>query len=424
MFSASFVIALVAATIAQIAGGGSQAQETPRPKAALVSVEVLSTDGTTRKERGIVRPDGLVIVSYDSVRHATSVVVKCVGERAQSDGVVCCDRSAGVVLLGVRWAAKAPAVIQIRKALDGVSASCATVVGAGVATVVGKPGPETYLVECAELRRSLETRQINRLSGMRSKTPVPEEMERLRNERWALGDEKFAIDESEKAIGAPVLDAETSVTGIVAGAMVNKELPLPTQPSEVHLPKLIVIRPEVLNALSAGPLVSWADWPARVGQIDLANALIDRADALWSKGAVSDAVDAAKEAVRLDPRCQRGWLRLGLASGREQEWAGSIENFSRALLVVPSDSLAEASRALALGHVDRAAEALEGADRAIRIDADSAYCHQIRGWVLVLLHRDSEAIRSYGESLRLDPANASVKAALEELRQRIEAPRK
>ncbi|WP_051471701.1 tetratricopeptide repeat protein [Patulibacter minatonensis] len=87
-----------------------------------------------------------------------------------------------------------------------------------------------------------------------------------------------------------------------------------------------------------------------------------------------EAVDAAREAVRIDPEDPFCHLTLARACLRSRWFP----------------------------------EGLDAADRAVRLDPERSDAHSVRGAALLALDRDAEAEAAYREALRLDPGDADA----------------
>jgi Flp pilus assembly protein TadD len=122
----------------------------------------------------------------------------------------------------------------------------------------------------------------------------------------------------------------------------------------------------------------------------------------------SEAIEACKAALRIDPDFPFAENNLGIAlvqAGRPEE---AIGHYRRAIELKPDYAEAENNLGIALARLGRMAEALAHYQAALRLKPDYAECHYDLGNALVRLGRLADAVEEYSETLRLAPDNAEA----------------
>jgi tetratricopeptide (TPR) repeat protein len=110
---------------------------------------------------------------------------------------------------------------------------------------------------------------------------------------------------------------------------------------------------------------------------------VNQAEQLYSEGKLSQAIDAYKQAIDVDPANPANYVALA----RLQVWAGqyeeAIENTQNALLKNPNNPIAHAVQAWALGFLEKYGEAEIEIKKALELDPNSALAHAYYAEILV-----------------------------------------
>lgn len=120
----------------------------------------------------------------------------------------------------------------------------------------------------------------------------------------------------------------------------------------------------------------------------------------WQGGAVQ----AYRDALRVDPLCPDARFRLGEALARRGRWLEACAAFRESARLRPSSPEIQGNLVLALGRAGRWSEAAEALERLIRLRPGQAELHLLRGAVLRRLGRGEEAIRAFRWAVSLSPS--------------------
>lgn len=92
-----------------------------------------------------------------------------------------------------------------------------------------------------------------------------------------------------------------------------------------------------------------------------------------------------------------------------RQYREAVDCYDQALKLAPDHVIALVNRGIALVHLGRLIEALQGFDRAATLDAKRAEIHYKRASTLRALNRLDEALAAYDRVLDLDPGNAAAR---------------
>lgn len=128
------------------------------------------------------------------------------------------------------------------------------------------------------------------------------------------------------------------------------------------------------------------------------------ASALEFWGWPAGAVQAYRDALRVDPGFADAQFRLGELLGRRGRWLEACGAFRESARLRPSSAEIQGNLVLALGRVGRWSEAADALERLIHLRPSRAELHVLRGTILGRLGRREEAIRSFRWAVRLTPS--------------------
>jgi tetratricopeptide (TPR) repeat protein len=116
-----------------------------------------------------------------------------------------------------------------------------------------------------------------------------------------------------------------------------------------------------------------------------------------------DAIEAFRQALRINPDDADTWCNLGVAYGGLQRYSDAIEAYRQALRIKPD--LAEAWYNLGLTYysLQRYSDAIDAYRQALRINPDFADAWHSLGVAYRTLQRYSDAIDAYRQALRIKP---------------------
>ena len=129
-------------------------------------------------------------------------------------------------------------------------------------------------------------------------------------------------------------------------------------------------------------------------------------DSLEYLGRYEEAVEAYREAIRLDPEIAVPHSDLGNSLSHLGRYEEAVEAYREAIRLDPEDAFAHYGLAMSLSDLDRHEEAVEAYREAIRLDPEDAFAHYGLALSLSYLGRHEEAVEAYREAIRLNPEDA------------------
>jgi tetratricopeptide (TPR) repeat protein len=141
------------------------------------------------------------------------------------------------------------------------------------------------------------------------------------------------------------------------------------------------------------------------------------AGALNGQEAFGAAEEAARRSVQLDSTDAYGHFVLGIALQRQEKHEQALAQLGEALARHPESADYRAHYANQLRLLNRSAEALEEARRAVSAEPANGFAHNTLGNVLYAMGQYAEAAAEYEEATRLDPYNEVYRGNLENARQ-------
>ncbi len=122
----------------------------------------------------------------------------------------------------------------------------------------------------------------------------------------------------------------------------------------------------------------------------------------------ADAIEAYKQAIRINPDDAWAYLFMGNAYFTLDRYTDAIEAYKQAIRIKPDDAAAHRSLGFAYEKLDRWADAVESYKQAIRIKPDDAAAHRSLGFAYEKLDRWTDAIECYKQAIRIRPDDASA----------------
>ncbi len=146
----------------------------------------------------------------------------------------------------------------------------------------------------------------------------------------------------------------------------------------------------------------------------LGNLLKTRGDRAGADAALDKAVEALREAIRLQPDLAYAHANLGVALMRQGKLDEAIAEDREAIRLRPDDGTTHFNLGTALGRQGKLDEAIVEYREAIRLQPDYAYAHSNLGLALLAQGKVDEAIVEFREAIRLKPdfAHANLGNAL------------
>ena len=121
-----------------------------------------------------------------------------------------------------------------------------------------------------------------------------------------------------------------------------------------------------------------------------------------------DALDAYRQALRINPEYAEAWLNLGAAYGDLQRSTEAINAYRQALRINPELATAWLNLGSAYASLQRSSEAIDAYRQALRITPEDAYAWLGLGNSYGSLLRYTEAIDAYRQALRINPEFADA----------------
>lgn len=132
--------------------------------------------------------------------------------------------------------------------------------------------------------------------------------------------------------------------------------------------------------------------------------------ARFALGAITEAEDAGKEALRLDPHDGDIHILVARLAEARKDWETMEAHADRALSADPFDTRAAVLKAGALTRCGKVDEAIVVLTRTLGHSPESATVHEELGWSLLVAGRGGEARLHLREALRLDPNSERARA--------------
>jgi tetratricopeptide (TPR) repeat protein len=127
------------------------------------------------------------------------------------------------------------------------------------------------------------------------------------------------------------------------------------------------------------------------------------ATAQCQQGRLSDGIETARRAIRIDPKCAVAHNLIGVAQLELGRAELALNSFDRAVAADPAFAEAWFNRALHLLTLGRRVHAIESFDRSISLNPDHAVARHGRGTALMLEDRNEAALSDLTAAVTLDP---------------------
>lgn len=170
------------------------------------------------------------------------------------------------------------------------------------------------------------------------------------------------------------------------------------------------------------------------GQMTQARTLLERGKTLYLNDQDSEAVEAFKQAVALDPDLAEAHFRLGLAyeavnkeQDAETEYKKAVEAFKKFVEANPKDAEAHYLFGQTYAGLQQYSDAIREYRAATKLKSDDADIYYDLGTAHIKLAQYDEAASAFSKSLEIDPNNYRAEDALSEAQEgvkRIRAGRK
>ncbi|PWT90930.1 MAG: hypothetical protein C5B55_08950 [Blastocatellia bacterium] len=180
------------------------------------------------------------------------------------------------------------------------------------------------------------------------------------------------------------------------------------------------------NSGDVGPKSSTSDAQAK--------SLLEKGKQLYRSDQDSEAADAFRQALQLDPDLADAHFRLGLAyealnkqEEADVEYKKAVESFKKYLEKNPDDAEAHYDFGQTYAALHQFSDATREYRQAIKLKKDDSDMYYDLGAALTKLAQYDEAVAAFSKSLELDPDNYRAADALDEAREgvkRIQVGRK
>lgn len=125
----------------------------------------------------------------------------------------------------------------------------------------------------------------------------------------------------------------------------------------------------------------------------------------------TEAIEAYRQALRINPDDSKSWTSLGAQYTILQRHTEAIDPLRQALRIDPEDANAWGLLAISYNGLQRYTDAIDASRRAVRIDPGSGAWFAL-GSAYVGLRRATEAIDALRQAVRIDPEDANAWALL------------
>jgi tetratricopeptide (TPR) repeat protein len=139
-----------------------------------------------------------------------------------------------------------------------------------------------------------------------------------------------------------------------------------------------------------------------------------RGGAYLAAGNSASAVKDFTTAIEINPRHAQAHAARGLAYAKAEAYNDALNDFARAMELEPRSAKAFAYRAWTYRQ-QQPELALKDAERALKLDADSAEAYWARGAIDEAQGRSAQAATEYSKALGIDPRLKEARAALQRL---------
>jgi tetratricopeptide (TPR) repeat protein len=129
------------------------------------------------------------------------------------------------------------------------------------------------------------------------------------------------------------------------------------------------------------------------------------------QGRLSEGIETARKAIRIDPKYAPAYNLIGVAQQQLGRTELALNSFDRAVAADPKFAEAWFNRALHLLALGRRAHAIESFDRSIALNPDHALARYGRGTALLLEDRNEAALADLTAAAALDPTLAQAHAS-------------
>ena len=129
-------------------------------------------------------------------------------------------------------------------------------------------------------------------------------------------------------------------------------------------------------------------------------------------GAHTKAIEAWKQAFRIDPNNAAAYYNLGVAYYELGFYKDAIEAWKQAFRIDPNNAAAYYNLGVAYNQLGFYKDAIEAYNQAIRISPDYAATYYNLGLIYIRLHYYAKAIEAFKQAIRIDPDNADAHGGL------------
>jgi len=130
--------------------------------------------------------------------------------------------------------------------------------------------------------------------------------------------------------------------------------------------------------------------------------------AYGDSGMYKEAIEAYKQAIRLNPDDAEAHNNLGIAYGESGMYEEAIEAFKQAIRIEPDDAKAHSNLGFAYSELGMYREATEACKQAVRIKPDMAEAHNHLGIAYGKSGMYEEAIEAFKQAIRIKPDMAEA----------------
>ncbi|MGA2070269.1 MAG: tetratricopeptide repeat protein [Sedimentisphaerales bacterium] len=138
----------------------------------------------------------------------------------------------------------------------------------------------------------------------------------------------------------------------------------------------------------------------------------DLGAALNSMGRYQDAIEAYKQAIKINPYFADAFVGLGITYGKLDQWQNEVETYKQAIKLKPGYANAYYNLGIAYKDLGRLEDAMEAWKQAVKNKPDYAEAYNNLGVTYYQLGRYQDAVEAYKQAIKIKPDFAMAHYAL------------
>ncbi len=330
--------------------------------AVVVVVTYDSKGNPIRQGSGfIVRADGAIVTNYHVISNAKDIKVKIEEKVLNVEGLILVDKERDIVILKVKGE-------NLQKVKLGDFEK--TNIGEKIYVISSPQGLENTISDGI-------------LSGIREIT----------HERNVL---QITAPISSGSSGGPVFNENGEVIGVATFILeesqnLNFAMPVNFIKDKIDTKKVIALRDSEIEDYEK-TVEYWFYRGVKYGD----------------SGRHKDAIEAYKQAIKINPDNSVIHYNLGITYGELGRYKDAIEAFKQAIRIKPDYAEIHYNLGVSYFMLSRYKDAIKAYKQAIRIEPDYAKAHYNLGITCFKLARDKDAIEAYKQAIKINPDDAKA----------------